>query len=187
MVLLADCLVQVLVVQYVWSVEIRPRGDRRPCSSPHLLSGLSTYCCDPCCFSYLIAAAALPGKPLESPAANSSAATPYAESHEHGGSSDGHSCGGANPSSPDSEKGDDDRRGGDATINGAGDVNGGGGCCAGADSSAREPGPAKPAAAAAAGHEDVLKGMEGMSAGALVASFRRAQEERVTLYRKFNG
>ncbi|CAM9869476.1 unnamed protein product [Pylaiella littoralis] len=32
----------------------------------------------------------------------------------------------------------------------------------------------------------VLKGMEGMSAAALVASFRRAQEERVALYRKFN-
>lgn len=37
------------------------------------------------------------------------------------------------------------------------------------------------------GEDGVLKGMEGMSAAALVASFRRAQEERVALYRKFNG
>lgn len=33
----------------------------------------------------------------------------------------------------------------------------------------------------------VEKGLEGMSARGLVASFRRAQEERVGLYRKFNG
>lgn len=33
----------------------------------------------------------------------------------------------------------------------------------------------------------VDEGLEGMSATGLVASFRRAQEERVGLYRKFNG
>lgn len=33
----------------------------------------------------------------------------------------------------------------------------------------------------------VGQGLEGMSTGNLVASFRRAQEERVALYKKFNG
>lgn len=37
------------------------------------------------------------------------------------------------------------------------------------------------------GDEGVAKGFEGMSPGSLIAAFRRAQEERVALYRKFNG
>ncbi|CAM9251255.1 unnamed protein product [Ectocarpus fasciculatus] len=68
---------------------------------------------------------------------------------------------------------------------GPGAQSGGGG-----EAGARDPG-LKPSASAAGQDEkeegDVLKGLEGMSAGALVASFRRAQEERVALYRKFNG
>lgn len=35
--------------------------------------------------------------------------------------------------------------------------------------------------------EKFVENLEGMSPGALVASFRRAQEERVALYKRFNG
>lgn len=122
------------------------------------------------------------------PAARSTAA-PYAESPEHGGSN-GSGCGDTHTSSANGAKAINDRPEGGATTNGAEVANGAGaGCCAGAGDSATESGPATPAATAAAATEngDVLKGMEGMSAGALVASFRRAQEERVALYRKFNG
>ncbi|CAM9298432.1 unnamed protein product [Ectocarpus sp. 12 AP-2014] len=101
------------------------------------------------------------GDALEKPAAPPTSAAPYADSD--GGA--GHSCG----------------AGGEA---GAGAQRGGGGGEAGA----RDPGLNLPTATA--GQEEErggLQGLQGMPTGALVASFRRAQEERVALYRKFNG
>lgn len=96
----------------------------------------------------------------ENPGAPPTSAAPYADSD--GGA--GHSC------NADGEAG-------------SGAQSGGGG-----EAGARDPGLNQ--SAAAAGQEEEVAGMEGlegMSAGALVASFRRAQEERVALYRKFNG
>lgn len=146
---------------------------RLPC---HLLTDHS----DPPYLSSLLLLLPLLPPPCATPGAQAarSSAAPYAESPElvESGEDDGR---GATASSAHIEKGSSDGPVGDAA-----DGAGGGSGVLGADGSAREPGPAKPAAA---GNEEVLKGMEGMSAGALVASFRRAQEERVALYRRFNG
>ncbi|CAN0154615.1 unnamed protein product [Scytosiphon promiscuus] len=99
---------------------------------------------------------------------------PYSESEDSGRQSSNGVC---NATSSPLPLGDETR---DPT---AGAENGGGD-----EADARGPGQAAPApaaAAAAAAVEEgkVLKGMEGMSAGALVASFRRALEERVALYK----
>eukprot|EP00752_Nemacystus_decipiens_P011751 g10428.t1 len=126
---------------------------------------------------------------LDGSAARPSAAAPCAESPERGDGNGGGS-GDAHTSSADGQRGNRDTQAGGAEDGtGAASGSGGGGCCASAGDGAQELAPAKSASAAAdaAGKDDVLKGLEGMSGGALVASFRRAQEERVALYRKFNG
>ncbi|CAM9891355.1 unnamed protein product [Ectocarpus sp. 6 AP-2014] len=101
------------------------------------------------------------GDAPEKPTASPTSAAPYADSD--GGA--GYSC----------------NAGGEAGLGAHR-----GGC--GGEAGARDPGLNLPTAAAGQEEEgDGLQGLQGMSAGALVASFRRAQEERVALYRKFNG
>lgn len=56
----------------------------------------------------------------------------------------------------------------------------------GDDGGEHDGGSGAAAAEARTAPEGVAEGLEGMSAGSLVATFRRAQEERVALYRKFN-